>query len=282
MENFLKLLENDKSLIEKKLFSIYDENNFFENMCKYSFSMGGKRIRAILFLESFKSFKTFSDTAVDFAVALELIHNYSLVHDDLPEMDDDKYRRGNLSVYGKFGQSNAVLVGDELLNDSAKLIFNSISKIDDLSFLKNAIKTAEYIYNLSGINGMVLGQFFDLKNDIEKLEDIEKIDSLKTSALFRAAIVGGAMLSGACDEDLSFLENYALSLGMSFQLQDDLFDFDEDLKIKKKTYATFLSKEKLNLKIKQLNDFAFSQINKISGKKDFFVKFIDFMAKRTF
>ena len=238
MENFLKLLENDKSLIEKKLFSIYDENNFFENMCKYSFSMGGKRIRAILFLESFKSFKTFSDTAVDFAVALELIHNYSLVHDDLPEMDDennffenmckysfsmggkrirailflesfksfktfsdtavdfavalelihnyslvhddlpemddDKYRRGNLSVYGKFGQANAVLVGDELLNDSAKLIFNSISKIDDLSFFKNAIKTAEYIYNLSGINGMVLGQFFDLKNDIEKLEDIEK------------------------------------------------------------------------------------------------------------
>ena len=69
---------------------------------------------------------------------------------------------------------------------------------------------------------------------------------------------------------------------MSFQLQDDLFDFDEDLKIKKKNYATFLSKEKLNLKIKQLNDFAFSQINKISGKKDFFIKFIDFMAKRTF
>lgn len=282
MKNFIKLLEEDKILIENRLFSIYSEKNTFENMCKYSFSVGGKRIRAILFLESFKSFMQFCDTALDFAVAIELIHNYSLVHDDLPEMDNDMYRRGKLSVYGKFGQSNAVLVGDELLNDSSKFIFDAISKLKDIDFIKNAVKTASFFYDLSGLNGMILGQFYDLKNEIESFEDIEKINTLKTSALFKAAIVGGAMLSGACQEDLTLLENYALSIGMSFQLQDDLFDFDEDIKLGKKTFATILGKEKLNLKIKDLNDFALSEISKISGKKEFFINFIDYMSKRTY
>lgn len=282
MKDFIKLLEEDKNLIENKLFSIYNDKNIFESMCKYSFSVGGKRIRSILFLESFKSFMQFCDIALDFAVAIELIHNYSLVHDDLPEMDNDLYRRGKLSVYGKFGQSNAVLVGDELLNDSSKFIFESILKLNDIDFIKNALKTARLFYDLSGLNGMILGQFYDLKNEIESLDDIEKINALKTSALFKAAIVGGAMLSGACEDDLLLLENYALTIGMSFQLQDDLFDFDKDVKLGKKTFATILGKEKLKLKIKDLNNFALSEISKISGRKKFFIDFIDYMSKRTY
>lgn len=282
MKDFLKILEDDKNLIERRLFSIYDDKKDFQNMCKYSFSIGGKRIRPILFLESFKSFNHFSEIAVDFAVALELIHNFSLVHDDLPEMDDDKYRRGNLSVYGKFGDANALLVGDELLNDASKIIFDAILKIEDFNFTKKALKTASYIFNLSGINGMILGQFFDLKNEISAYEDIEKINYLKTAALFRAAIVGGAMLSLANDDDLIFLENYALSLGMSFQIKDDILDLEKDLRFNKKTFATILGMEKSILKIKELNDFALSEVNKISGKKDFLVNFIEYMNNRSY
>lgn len=282
MKDFLKVLQEDKNLIEKRLFSIYDETKVFENMCKYSFFIGGKRIRPVLFLESFKSFNTFSEIALDFSVALELIHNFSLVHDDLPQMDDDKYRRGKLSVYGKFGSSNALLVGDELLNDASKIIFDAILKVDDFYFIKKALKTASYIFDLSGKNGMILGQFFDLKNEILDYKDIEKINYLKTAALFRSAIVGGAMLSLANDDDLKFLENYSLSLGMSFQIKDDLLDLEKDLKFNKKTFATILGKEKSMLKIKELNDFAISEVNKISGKKDFLINFVEYMNNRSY
>ena len=126
MEDFIKLIHNDKSIIETRLNKVYADNNEFEKMCAYSFSVGGKRIRAILLLEAFKICRDISDIAIDFSVALELIHNYSLVHDDLPEMDDDKFRRGVLSVYGKYGQSNAVLVGDELLNNANLIMFKAI------------------------------------------------------------------------------------------------------------------------------------------------------------
>lgn len=282
MEKFLDLIKEDKDLIEKNLSSIYDEANKFENMCKYAFSVGGKRLRAILLLEAYKSYKEFSEVALDFATAIELIHNYSLVHDDLPEMDDDKYRRGNLSVYGKFGQTNAVLVGDELLNNASFILFNAIGKLENISEIKNALSASKLMLNSSGIKGMILGQFLDLENEIDSIDDLEKINLLKTGALFKASVVGGAMLAGACEYDLTCIENYALSLGLSFQLQDDLFDFDEDTRLNKKTFATILGKDEVILRIKKLNEFAFSEINKISGKKEFFVDFIGYMAKRTY
>ena len=282
MDNFLSLIEEDKRIIEDRLDLVYKNKNEFEKMCAYSFSVGGKRIRAILLLESFKSYKEVSDLALDFAISLELIHNYSLVHDDLPEMDDDKFRRGVLSVYGKFGQSNAVLVGDELLNNANLIMFKAIKKLDNIQEIKNAVSASEIILNSSGINGMIYGQFLDLENKIEDLSDIEKINDLKTGELFKAAILSGAKLAGASDEDLLHLEIYAKNLGLVFQLQDDLFDFEEDVKLNKKTFATVLGKNEVEKKINDLNRISFEEINKTSGNKDFFIDFIDFMAKRTY
>ena len=195
MDNFLSLIEEDKRIIEDRLDLVYKNQNEFEKMCAYSFSVGGKRIRAILLLESFKSYREVSDLALDFAISLELIHNYSLVHDDLPEMDDDKFRRGVLSVYGKYGQSNAVLVGDELLNNANLIMFKAIKKLDNIQEIKNAVSASEIILNSSGINGMIYGQFLDLENKVEDLSDIEKINDLKTGELFKAAILSGAKLA---------------------------------------------------------------------------------------
>lgn len=282
MKDFIKLIHNDKSIIETRLNKVYAYNNEFEKMCAYSFSVGGKRIRAILLLEAFKICRDISDIAIDFSVALELIHNYSLVHDDLPEMDDDKFRRGVLSVYGKYGQSNAVLVGDELLNNANLIMFKAIKQLENIDEIKNAISASEIILNSSGINGMIYGQFLDLENNVENLSDIEKINSLKTGELFKAAILAGAKLGGASDNDLAHLEIYAKNLGLVFQLQDDLFDYDKDVELNKKTFATVLGKSEVEKKIAELNKISLQEINKISGKKDFFVNFIDYMAKRTY
>ena len=282
MDKFLDIIDEDKKIIENRLISVYKNENDFEKMCAYSFSVGGKRIRAILLLEAFKICRDISDIAIDFSVALELIHNYSLVHDDLPEMDDDKFRRGVLSVYGKYGQSNAVLVGDELLNNANLIMFKAIKKLENIDEIKNAVSASEIILNSSGINGMIYGQFLDLENNIEDLSDIEKINALKTGELFKASILAGAKLGGASDKDLKHLEIYAKNLGLVFQLQDDLFDYDEDIRLKKKTFATVLGKSEVEKKIQELNGISFQEINKISGQKEFFVDFIDYMAKRTY
>ena len=282
MEDFIKLIHNDKSIIEQRLSKVYTDNNKFEKMCAYSFSVGGKRIRAILLLEAFKIYRNISDIAIDFSVALELIHNYSLVHDDLPEMDDDKFRRGVLSVYGKYGQSNAVLVGDELLNNANLIMIKAMKNLENFDEIKLAISASEIILNSSGINGMIYGQFLDLENNVENLTDIEKINSLKTGELFKAAILSGAKLGGASNNDLAHLEIYAKNLGLVFQLQDDLFDYDEDIELNKKTFATVLGKSEVEKKIAELNKISLQEINKISGRKEFFVNFIDYMAKRTY
>ena len=282
MDKFLDIIDEDKKIIENRLISVYKNENDFEIMCAYSFSVGGKRIRAILLLESFKSYKNISDLAIDFSIAIELIHNYSLVHDDLPEMDDDKFRRGVLSVYGKYGQSNAVLVGDELLNNANLIMFRAIKNLENIDEINNAVSASEIILNSSGINGMIYGQFLDLENNIENLTDIEKINSLKTGELFKASILAGAKLAGASDEDLKHLEIYAKNLGLVFQLQDDLFDYDEDVKLNKKTFATVLGKNEVEKKIEELKRISLKEINKILGRKEFFIDFIDYMAKRTY
>ena len=282
MEDFIKLIHNDKSIIEQRLSKVYTDNNKFEKMCAYSFFVGGKRIRAILLLEAFKIYRDISDIAIDFSIALELIHNYSLVHDDLPEMDDDKFRRGVLSVYGKYGQSNAVLVGDELLNNANLIMIKAMKNLENFDEIKLAISASEIILNSSGINGMIYGQFLDLENNAENLTDIEKINSLKTGELFKAAILSGAKLGGANDNDLAHLEIYAKNLGLVFQLQDDLFDYDEDIELNKKTFATVLGKSEVEKKIAELNKISLQEINKISGRKEFFVNFIDYMAKRAY
>ena len=174
------------------------------------------------------------------------------------------------------------MVGDELLNNANLIMFKAIKKLDSIQEIKNAVSASEIILNSSGINGMIYGQFLDLENKIEDLSDIEKINDLKTGELFKAAILSGAKLAGASDEDLLHLEIYAKNLGLVFQLQDDLFDFEEDVKLNKKTFATVLGKNEVEKKINDLNRISFEEINKTSGNKDFFIDFIDFMAKRTY
>lgn len=281
MDKIEKFLEVDKKIIEDNLKLLYGDSEF-EKMCSYALNSRGKRLRPILFLESFKVFSELDEIAVKFALALELIHNYSLVHDDLPEMDDDIYRSGSLSVYGKFGQTNAVLVGDELLNNASCLIFDALSKIKDLDYKNRAIETASLILNSSGKNGMILGQFYDLKDEKKDLEKIKFINDYKTGALFRASILGGAILSGASQKDIEYLKIYSNSIGMSFQLKDDLFDYEQDIRLKKDTVVTLIGIDKTIQEIEKLNEEAILSLKGVNGTTEFFENFVEFLNKRQF
>ena len=285
MNNFKNFIEENKDQLNsfaKEYVEKLDIPDILKESITYSLVNDGKKIRPLSFLYLLKYYEVDYTNYFDIALAIELVHTYSLVHDDLPEMDDDKFRRGVLSVYGKYGQSNAVLVGDELLNNANLIMFKAIKKLENIDEIKNAISASEIILNSSGINGMIYGQFLDLENNVENLSDIEKINSLKTGELFKAAILAGAKLGGASDNDLAHLEIYAKNLGLVFQLQDDLFDYDEDVELNKKTFATVLGKSEVEKKIEELNKISLQEINKISGRKEFFVNFIDYMAKRTY
>jgi len=134
---------------------------------------------------------------------------------------------------------------DELLNNANLIMIKAMKNLENFDEIKLAISASEIILNSSGINGMIYGQFLDLENNAENLTDIEKINSLKTGELFKAAILSGAKLGGANDNDLAHLEIYAKNLGLVFQLQDDLFDYDEDIELNKKTFATVLGKSEV-------------------------------------
>ncbi|MDO5036915.1 MAG: polyprenyl synthetase family protein [Tissierellia bacterium] len=191
----------------------------------YSFSSGGKRVRPLLLFASLKAYSQDLEEAIPFACALECIHTYSLIHDDLPAMDDDDFRRGQPSSHKKFGEAMAILAGDGLLNLSAQLVLKGIK---DLSPDKRArgLEAASYLFFSSGIGGMVDGQ----AHDIAKEEEVprEFLYREKTGALLSAALAMGGILGGAQAEEVEKLKEMGYILGVGYQFQDDLFDLRED------------------------------------------------------
>lgn len=210
---------------------------FFENECKnlenfvtepviYSVLNGGKRIRGILTLEVAKMLGGDEEKALEFATAIEFIQAYSLVHDDLPCMDDDDYRRGKLSCHKKFGEAKGVLCGDSLLNLAYEVMLKAI-----LTGGSGEKKAAYEIAHRAGIFGMIKGQLIDIdlmsKKNIS-LDDIEKLIEHKTTALISAAALAGAHIADAGDKDIENIKNYAYHLGTAFQIRDDFEDEQED------------------------------------------------------
>lgn len=197
---------------------------------------GAKRLRPLLFFLTYQMFNESISESVNYAIAIELIHNYSLVHDDLECMDNDEYRRGKLTVHKKYGEDIAILVGDALLNYSFEVLSESIKNEIDA-------KCANYIVKKSGCFGMIKGQLLDIDSEISEKNIIEIYDK-KTCNLLKAATVSAGILSKVDDNILLKLEDYAFNLGMAFQIIDDIMDYENDVKINKKTYVTIFGKEK--------------------------------------
>ena len=193
--------------------------------CRYSLLAGGKHIRAALLLEFYRLCGGRVEDALPFACGLEMIHTYSLVHDELPCMDNDDYRRGKLSNHKVYGETMATLAGDALLNRAFEVMLFQENVAPD-----KAMKAAAYISRCSGAYGMIGGQVQDLAMEGQKASDaqLREMVSLKTGALIRAACVGGVLLAGGDETCQKAAEQFADSIGLAFQIRDDILDVTGD------------------------------------------------------
>ncbi|HEY4602596.1 MAG TPA: farnesyl diphosphate synthase [Cerasibacillus sp.] len=197
----------------------------------YSLEAGGKRIRPLLLLATYQAFDSELEKVFSTATALELIHTYSLIHDDLPAMDDDDYRRGKLTNHKAFDEATAILAGDALLTHSFYLVTNDNHLTD-----KEKVKIISLLSETSGPKGMVAGQILDIdaENKTINVDQLEKIHVLKTGELIKFAVKAGAILGGATEGQIKDLELFAYHLGLLFQIQDDILDvIGEDEKLGK-------------------------------------------------
>lgn len=197
----------------------------FYDMIAYSLLGEGKRLRPHLLLKTYEIFGGRDVSyAKPFAYAIEMIHAYSLVHDDLPAMDDDDYRRGRLSSHMAYGEDMAILVGDALLNMAFEIMSEAALKYSSLDM----IKALHVIATSSGVRGMVGGQVLEIFEEGKLRGDSLKIEELKTAKLFTASILAGAILAGVDEDRLIILNKYATHLGLLFQLIDDILDDEQD------------------------------------------------------
>lgn len=228
----------------------FGEDTVHEAM-KYSLSIGGKRIRPVLTLEFCRLCGGDVKKALPFAAALEMVHTYSLIHDDLPCMDDDDMRRGMPSCHIRYGEEYALLAGDGLLTRA----FGTLTESDATP--GNIIKAVSILSELAGVNGMIGGQVVDLKNEDKSctIDVLETMDSLKTGALIKCAALLGVLAADGTPDEYNAAGEYASGLGHAFQIVDDILDVtgnaDElgkpigsDKECGKSTYVSVLGLEK--------------------------------------
>ncbi len=196
------------------------------NAMAYSLKAGGKRLRPVMLLAACEMAGGVMETALPFACALEMIHTYSLIHDDLPAMDNDDLRRGKPTNHKVFGESIAILAGDGLLNAAAELMSVSALRLGDL----RGVRAMETIMRHAGVTGMIAGQTQDVLSDGKDPDEtlITYIHTRKTSDLLQAAMEAGLVLAGASEHEILAGREYGLHLGLAFQMTDDLLDVTGD------------------------------------------------------
>lgn len=222
-EAYRKTVENALSPMLESLGDIPDR--LLEAM-EYSLEAGGKRLRPVLLLAACEMAGGDTSAAIPFACAIEMIHTYSLIHDDLPAMDNDDLRRGKPTNHKVFGEDIAVLAGDGLLNAAAELMARAALQMAD----SRGIRALEIIMRHAGVTGMIAGQVKDVLSEGEEPQEelISYIHSHKTADLLEAPVEAGLALAGANDEQISTGREYGLHLGLAFQMTDDLLDVTGD------------------------------------------------------
>ena len=261
----------------------------------YSVLAGGKRLRPVLMKESFLLFGGQGEVIEPFMAALEMIHNYSLVHDDLPAMDNDEYRRGRKTTWTVYGEGMAVLAGDGLLNYAYETAAKAFAKADDLEEMKRVARALQILAEKAGIYGMIGGQNGDLEAEEGKLPLTEElllfIHEKKTAALIQAALMIGGILAGASDTEIRSLEKAAYDIGIAFQIQDDILDvtgnekilgkpIGSDEKNHKLTYVSLNGLEKSKEDVKRLSGEAEEILSSFQEKNPFLISLIDSLITR--
>lgn len=269
----------------------------------YSAMAGGKRLRPVLMKECYLLFGGKGQLVEPFMAALEMIHNYSLVHDDLPAMDNDEYRRGKKTTWKVYGECMAILAGDGLLNLAFETAAEAFTVLEKESFgtpeeellrYKAVGRAMQILGQKSGVYGMLGGQTADIEAE-EKEELTEElllfIHEHKTAALMESAMMIGAVLAGASEADLKKLERAASDLGIAFQIQDDILDcisttevlgkpVGSDEKNHKLTYVTLHGLEESKAQVRELSEEAIQILNSFPQKNEFLIQLVEQLVNR--
>jgi len=255
LKKYLKVEENP----QKKIYEAEE----------YSLMAGGKRLRPVIMMMTAKMCGKSPEAVLPFATAIEMIHTYSLIHDDLPAMDNDDLRRGKPTNHKVFGEAMAILAGDALLTKA----FEVASSFDDESVSReNVLRAISTLAVAAGDNGMIGGQVVDIESRNEDAELLKYLHSLKTGALIRASGVIGAILSGATEEQIKAVDNFCSYLGIAFQIQDDILDvtgseeelgkpIGSDAENNKSTYVTLFGVEKAEQMAEDYTNKAIESLN---------------------
>lgn len=261
----------------------------------YSVLAGGKRLRPMLMEESFRLFNGTGAVIEPFMAALEMIHNYSLVHDDLPAMDNDEYRRGQKTTWAVFGEGMAVLAGDGLLNLAYETAAGAFSFAADFDQMSRIAKALRILGAKAGINGMIAGQTADIEAESGKnpltQELLLFIHEKKTAALIEAAFMIGAVLAGASDEETARMETAARKIGVAFQIQDDILDVvstqeilgkpvGSDEKNNKLTYVSLKGIEPSRQEVERLSREAIGILNSFANRNEFLTELVKSLIHR--
>ena len=247
---------------------------------EYSVFAGGKRLRPMLMEASYQMFDGTNPAIDDFMAAIEMIHAYSLIHDDLPAMDNDEYRRGKKTTHAVYGEAMAILAGDALLNYAFETAFRAFETAPQES-LKIG-RALSVLGRKAGVYGMIGGQVIDVKETGHAVpkDVLDTIYELKTGALIECAMMIGAILGGAEEEDVRKVEKIAHYVGIAFQIQDDILDvtsteevlgkpIHSDEKNQKTTYVTLLGIEQAQKRVEELSNQAIDLLHQLSGENEY-------------
>ena len=284
--NFEDELKQKVQETEKTVYEFLPEEEGFQKTIleamNYSMKAGGKRLRPLLMAETYRMFGGTGEVIRPFMAAMEMIHTHSLIHDDLPALDNDEYRRGKKTTHVVYGEAMAILAGDALLNYAYE------TEAHERIGKAFRILTAK-----TGIYGMLGGQCVDVEYEGKNLER-ERLDfiyRLKTSALIEASMMVGAVLAGASDEKIALLERVAGKVGLAFQIQDDILDVvsttetlgkpvGSDEENRKTTYVTLEGIEKAREDVRRLSDEAIEELDTLEEKNPFLKELLKSLIDR--
>jgi geranylgeranyl diphosphate synthase, type II len=289
--NLNEFIEKNVREIENKLTELLSQINTPETLQSsmiYSVNAGGKKIRPLLVLATLEDLGASSKDALQVACAVELMHTYSLIHDDLPSMDNDDYRRGKLTNHKVYGEAMAILAGDALQSLAFEILTNLNNTPPEI-----AVKLIRLLSIASGAEGMVGGQVLDIEGEKMDLtlEQLKRIHLNKTGALLSFCIEAGALLAGVDNEKMINLKEFAKNIGLTFQIQDDILDVTStteelgknvgsDESSGKVTYPSLLGLEKAKEKLDYHHQLARNSLSFIDNEESLLLQFADFIVNR--
>ena len=292
--NFKEEQKEKVEKIEAILREYLPEANGYQSVImeamEYSLMAGGKRLRPMLIRETYRLFDGKEEVVKPFMAGMEMIHTHSLIHDDLPALDDDDYRRGRLTTHKVYGEAMGVLSGVALLNYAYETMFQAFALTKEQDRVIHALRV---VSQKTGIHGMLGGQSVDVENDGKPLEK-EMLDYIyrnKTSALIEASMMTGAILAGANEQEVSAVEKAAGNIGLAFQIQDDILDVTStaeelgkpvhsDEKNNKVTYVTLFGTEKAAEQVEELSEKAIDLLKSLNKNNEFLYLLIEKLINR--